>query len=120
MMDEQREQQRYCFVHEICLETSRGVDFFSESTNLSLGGIFIESEFPLPMGTKGCMAIKIKEVCGLNERCKEIDVEFDVVHVVTKESSMTAIPGMGIRFLNLSPEDAADLEELIENLEPEK
>lgn len=119
-MDEKREQERYSFVKEICLETTSGVDFFSESRNLSLGGIFVESEFPLPVGTKGCMSIKIREVCQDKERCKEIDLEFDVTHVVTKASSMTAIPGMGIRFLNLSPEDAADLEELIENLEPEE
>ena len=120
MLDEKREHQRYSFISKITLVEATGVDYYSDSRNLSTGGVFLETDFPLQVGTKGVLTIDCFILKDGKRVKREIDVECNVKHVVTRESSLTAVPGMGIEFINPTTETVSAISDLIECLQPEE
>ncbi len=101
---ERRRARRVPVQIQIRYKTADG--FFQDYIrNLSLGGIFIETEKPLPMNTK------LKVEFRLPEMRAPITASGMVVHTLhvgpTKKSS---VAGMGIRFSALEPSSRQMLE----------
>ncbi|MBK8012729.1 MAG: Hsp70 family protein [Deltaproteobacteria bacterium] len=80
--------------------------------NISKGGLFVRSETPLDIGTR--LEIRLKG--------DELDVTLgaEVAHVVDRPTAERtgAVPGLGVRFLELHPDVAIRLLEYIGALEP--
>ncbi|MBI1909612.1 MAG: TIGR02266 family protein [Deltaproteobacteria bacterium] len=68
------------------------------STDISLGGIFLESEIPLKQGTKVFLSFS------LNEGESAIKATAEVVRLEKETAASLVILGMGVRFLDLSDE----------------
>jgi len=85
------------------------LDFLNSTTkNLSLGGMFIRTVYPLPEGTEMNVRFAIPE----------IELDFSVVakvvwSAVSKESEEDS--GMGINFLNMSEKKSKMLKAYIES-----
>jgi len=76
--------------------------------NISEGGVFIETEDPLPLATE------LELIIPLPMPEPDVVVKGMVVRVVKKEQADEQSPaGMGIRFLNLKPEDARKIRSLV-------
>lgn len=86
--------------------TFRTIDqFFSEiGTNLSLGGVFVKSDNPLPVGTEIKISFNIPQFGCYVESAGV------VVHNGTQEN-----PGMGIKFKNLSDRAKKILQDVLDH-----
>jgi len=95
-------------VRASCIEGER--IYHKYTLNISEGGIFIETDEPFPPATELEMIIPLP----LPE--PSITVKGMVVRIVRKEEAEESQPpGMGIRFLNLKPEDAGKIRKYIES-----
>ena len=79
-------------------ETGEGFIYFY-STDVSLGGIFLESDIPLKLGTHVFLSFTLKE------GQPPIRVTGRVVRVEREESETLPVIGMGMQFVDL-PENA--------------
>jgi uncharacterized protein (TIGR02266 family) len=81
------------------------------STNISEGGLFLETVNPFPPGTKLLLRFN------LPDSDKIIEVVGEVVYKVEEIFDIEEwdLPGMGIRFMAVNPEDAKLIREFIEN-----
>lgn len=84
--------------------------------DISQSGLFLETAMPLEAGTKVRMTPLVPEEVGLFE----IEGEVMRTDEYTEERLMTHAPGMGIRFINMSDAEHAELEKLMERLEREQ
>ena len=85
-------------------------DFLVDYTaNVSIGGMFIETPNPQPIGTSFRLRF---ELPGLDHY---IDTTAEVRWVMSAEEAGTLPPGMGIRFADLTPEDQVHVQNLIRN-----
>jgi type IV pilus assembly protein PilZ len=102
---ERREHKRKPVSMVINYET---LDQFFEDyvTNISLGGVFIQSKNPLPIGTR----LKIK--FALPELANPIETTGVVAHVVNLDDEGD-MHGMGIRFADLDPESKKLIDKLV-------
>ncbi len=89
-------------------------DFLSEySADISLGGMFIRTEDPRPVGSMIYLQFALKDGSTLIEGLGR------VVHVNAPGEGRT--PGMGVEFLNFDDESKAFIEELVASrLPPEE
>lgn len=70
------------------------------SRDLSRGGVFIETDNPLPVGSRFLMRFDVP-----GETTRSIECEVEVAWVMRMEDSSSQLPpGMGVRFVDL-PED---------------
>ena len=95
----QRQHTRFDFKLEVSANT--GHQFFTGFTeNISTGGLFVQTYQTMPLGSVLSMAMRIP---GLD---REFQLECEV-RWVREYSEMTPhmLPGMGVRFINLAPED---------------
>ena len=75
-------------------ESGEGFIYFY-STDLSLGGLFLESDIPLPLGTEVFLSFNLRDgESPLKTKAK-------VVRVARDESSALPVFGMGVQFVNL-------------------
>ncbi len=81
------------------------------STNISEGGLFLETVNPFPAGTKLLLRFN------LPNSDKIIEVVGEVVYKVEEIFDIEEwdLPGMGIRFMAVNPEDAALIRKFIES-----
>ena len=83
-------------------------DFLVDYTaNVSIGGMFIETGSPQPIGTRFRLRF---ELPGLDHF---IDTTAEVRWVLSTDDAGTLPAGMGIRFADLSPEDQRHVQNLI-------
>lgn len=83
-------------------------DFLIDYTaNVSLGGIFIQTDEPLPIGTTFKLRLSIPT------RNRPIDTVGVVRWCVPPEESGPLIPGMGVQFDSLSPMDLRAVHRLL-------
>lgn len=83
-------------------------DFLDDYTsNVSIGGMFIEREEPLPRGTRFKLRFRVPN------RDRPVETFGTVQWVVPPGSGMTS--GMGIAFDELSPSDRNDVEAWLED-----
>jgi len=86
--------------------TDKGRSFVSESDNLSLGGIFLVLNDPLPIGSRGILSM----VINTGTKKKEITSKFVVKH---NEPPSKGLRGMGVEFIGMSDADRAVLKEMM-------
>lgn len=79
--------------------------------NLSKGGVFIQSDSPHPIGTEIHLTFTLPELNTTIQVNGEVAWTYDI-----QRGTSAILPGMGIRFIDLSPEDKKQLEATIENL----
>src|SRR5512137_898570 len=98
--------------HELAVAYRSVGSFLTDwATDISQGGMFINTRTPLPVGTDVKILIQlpmIESPIGLNGR---------VTRVVKLESRSRVAPGMGIQFTDLDPSRRQQLEALVERLQ---
>ena len=83
-------------------------------SNISRGGVFIKTNHPMDRGTRFDLKIS------LPDGEKQLEVSCEVAWVRLKEqvtSKEKFSPGMGIKFLNLSPEGRGRIERILHKAE---
>lgn len=83
------------------------------STDISLGGLFLESDVPLKQGTKVFLSFK------LGEGKEAIRATAQVVRLAKETAQAVTIFGMGVQFLDLSGEAKEAITHYLED-SPEK
>jgi uncharacterized protein (TIGR02266 family) len=78
--------------------------------NLSEGGVFLPTEETCPPGTRG----SLKFLSGQFD--EGFTLRAEVVHVIEPDTEVEGQPGMGLRFLDVSPADLDRLRELVEGV----
>jgi len=83
-------------------------DFLTDYTaNISIGGMFIETEQPLAVGTRFRLRFTVPS------RVKPIDTIAEVRWAQPRTPRSTLTPGMGVRFEELSAADLAAVQEML-------
>ena len=108
-MAENRQYQRAPLRLQLNYRHATGGNFLLEnSTNISDGGIFIETKHPLPPGAH--LVIRFQPPGGEND----IELSGEVMWVNSyEEGGENPNPGMGIRFENLSASDKATIASIV-------
>lgn len=112
MNAENREHPRLPYVDLVTLVTPKERTYSSQSENVSLKGIFLVKEDPLPAGTQGLLSMRINH----GTIKKTIGSKFRVVH---NGPSRDGKAGMGVEFIGMSEEDKTVLQEIIDEIESE-
>jgi type IV pilus assembly protein PilZ len=85
-------------------------DFLADYTsNLSLGGMFIQTQQPLDLGTRFRLRLRVPG------RPRPVETFGTVRWVVPDDGTPGVIPGMGVQFDDLSPSDKKTVERLLED-----
>jgi type IV pilus assembly protein PilZ len=77
------------------------------SANISIGGMFIQTQRPLPVGTRFRLRFKIPN------RARPVETEGVVCWVIPPDHSGPEKSGMGIKFFELSPSDRKAVEKML-------
>ncbi len=104
------EKRRHPRIKLITKVTHMAGDFFHYyySRDLSIGGIFLETQEPFPIGTEVKLEFPLPEVA------ERLSVKGAVVRIVERaEDAPGPYPGMGIEFVGLSEEAQAMLADFI-------
>ncbi len=80
--------------------------------NISRGGMFIASETPFPISTELLLKLTLDDTTTIEARGRVVWT-YDI-----RKGSSKVIPGSGIKFLDLTPEHAARLEDFLSGLTP--
>jgi uncharacterized protein (TIGR02266 family) len=81
------------------------------TANLSEGGIFLRTEHMVPPGRRGRLTFR------LTQWDRPFTVEAEVVRVEMPDQGPDGpAPGLGIRFINLSPQDLAKIRRLVDGI----
>ena len=102
--DPRRHFERVEFVIKITLTDSSGEHHYERTRNVSMGGIFVETDKPLEVGSQGKMNITLE--CG--EARKEIDGYYEIIRV-NEDGDENEPAGMALEFAELSPEGSINL-----------
>ena len=106
-MDEERRMNlRYAYIEQVTLVTEDEQSFIVKSENLSIGGVYIITEYDLPKGSEGHIILVINQ--NNEKRC--LSAEYIVVH---NRLSLNGLKGIGIEFTDISLENKRILRELI-------
>jgi type IV pilus assembly protein PilZ len=107
-----RSEPRISLAFRVRYNTPEGMRFESRAGGIGGGGLFIESQSPLPVGTKLAMEFS------LPEKSEEwLPAKGSVAWVCPKADQYTFSPGMGIRFTEISEEIRDRIHELV-NMTP--
>lgn len=96
--------------HDIRLHVAYGSvdEFLSDWTsNVSIGGMFLRTAEPKPVGTRFRLRFQIPE----HEHT--IEAQGEVCWVIPGNTTPPPHPGMGIRFTDVEPDDQAAIARLI-------
>lgn len=95
---------------KVLVKYERMDDFLEDYTaNVSLGGMFIQTDDPLPLGTRFRLRFQLPNLT----RTIEAEATVQWVHRPDEAGPLTA--GMGVRFDELAATDRAEVEALLEN-----
>ena len=111
--NERRESLRIPFVQQVTMLTTQGNVNFSESSNLSLGGIFLTTETPLSINTTGLLMITFIEP---NGKKTIISTDFKVIHVIEKDNLNNLPTGIGVEFTFMDDQSQASLKRIINQI----
>ncbi|MBK9306822.1 MAG: PilZ domain-containing protein [Nitrospira sp.] len=105
---EVRSEPRISLAFRVRYHTPDGMRFESRAGGIGGGGLFIESQSPLPVGTKLAMEFS------LPEKSEEwLPAKGSVAWVCPKADQYTFSPGMGIRFTEIADEIRDRIHELV-------
>lgn len=106
MKSDKRNNPRQNFVKKVTLVTLKERVYIYQSENLSMSGIFLESEKPLPPGTEGFLSMIVKN----NSNMRKINTRFRVVH---NHPGTGGAAGMGVEFVDVENEFRSLLKEML-------
>jgi hypothetical protein len=101
--EERRRFPRVDFVVQAVFETQGQVRRDHQCENISMAGLFLRTDAPLPVGTRGSLLIVLE--CG--EERLEVRAACEVSRVVQPGSGRAA--GMGLQYLRLDPDSSLAL-----------
>ena len=105
-----REHMRYQVdIHVDC--STRDMFVANRVTNISNGGLFIATNKPLPLYSEVLLKLTLDETTMIEARGKVI-WNYDI-----PKNDARIVPGSGIKFLDLSPEHRARLEDYLNRLD---
>ena len=97
--------------HEIPVAYRSVGSFLTDwATNISQGGLFINTRNPLPVGT----AVRI--LIQLPGEPQAVAIEGKVTRVTEYDNHHNMVPGMGVEFTDLDPERRAELDRFVQRL----
>ncbi len=82
-------------------------------SNLSQGGMFIATESPLPVQSELDLVLTLSEDGGHIHARGRVIWNYDI-----RKGTSRVIPGMGIKFVDLSPDDNRRLVDFLATLQP--
>jgi type IV pilus assembly protein PilZ len=100
--------------HEIPVAYRTVGSFLSDwATNISRGGLFINTRSPLPVGTAVTILVQLP---GASFPCR---LEGRVARVTPLDDHASEVPGMGIEFTGLDESQQRELDQFVERLRSE-
>lgn len=105
---EVRSEPRISLAFRVRYNTPEGPRFESRAGGIGGGGLFIESQAPLPMGTKLAMEFSLPE-----KPSEWLPAKGMVAWVCPKADQYTFSPGMGVRFTEITQEVRERILELV-------
>ncbi|MBI3356069.1 MAG: PilZ domain-containing protein [Nitrospirae bacterium] len=105
---EVRSEPRISLAFRVRYNTPEGPRFESRAGGIGGGGLFIESQAPLPMGTKLAMEFSLPE-----KPSEWLPAKGMVAWVCPKADQYTFSPGMGVRFTEITQEVRQRILELV-------
>ncbi len=103
-----RADPRVTLAVKVRYNTSEGRQIEGITSGLSAGGLFIEASEPLPRGSELKMRFTLPD-----HPWEPIATEGKVAWIRTRTERIVLLPGMGLMFTDISPEDRKRVEELI-------
>jgi uncharacterized protein (TIGR02266 family) len=108
----EREHARY--VVDLTVDCSTRDAFVSNRvTNLSRGGLFISSDQPLPIATEVDLTLRLPDTHTCITARGRVVWNYDI-----RKGTSRIVPGMGIRLLDLKPEEQQKLVAYLDTLPP--
>lgn len=104
--ERRRELRAYLRIYKMKIETNKDV-FFGYAKNISASGLFVPTVNPKPVGER----FRLKFT--LPDSNREIVVFAEVVWNRTYSNSNEFEPGMGIKFIEISEEDAESIRQFV-------
>jgi uncharacterized protein (TIGR02266 family) len=91
----------------------RTMDMFLSNyvTNISKGGVFIQTENPLPLQSEIHLTLSLPELGATIEAKGKVAWTYDI-----KKGTSHIAPGMGIKFVDLPPQQKTLLEDYLKKL----
>lgn len=112
VLKEARSEPRVSLSFRVRYKTPEGQQFESRAGGIGGGGLFIESQSPLSVGTKLTMEFS------LAERTDEwLAAKGVVAWVCPKADQYTFSPGMGVRFTDIAPDIRSRVLDLVKSLQ---
>jgi uncharacterized protein (TIGR02266 family) len=106
-MDERRRHPRLSIAVEVDFGSEH--NFYSAQTrDISVGGLFVETDIALPIGTRLRVDLKFLQ--------KQLHAEAEVTWVLLGEGEQAV--GMGVRFVDLPPSAKQNIESFMQLREP--
>jgi uncharacterized protein (TIGR02266 family) len=109
---EVRSEPRISLAFLVRYNTPEGQRFESRAGGIGGGGLFIESQSPLPVGTKLAMEFSLPE-----KPTEWLPAKGIVAWVCPKADQYTFSPGMGVRFTEVTPEIRDRILELVKSVQ---
>jgi uncharacterized protein (TIGR02266 family) len=109
---EARSEPRVTLAFKVKYKTPEGQQFESRAGGIGGGGLFIESQSPLPVGTKLSLEFSLPEHGNEWLAAKGV-----VAWVCPKADQYTFSPGMGVRFTDIAPDIRNRVLELVKSLQ---
>lgn len=107
--DERRKEDRVPKKLKIAYSSPKAL-VNSYISNLGLGGLFIQTDQPLDKGSRFDLKISLPD----GEKDLEVHCEVTWIRKEEKVTQKAKLPpGMGVRFLNFSPEDKKRIEKIL-------
>ena len=110
VQQEVRSEPRILLSFRVRYDTPEGHRFESRAGGISGGGLFIESQAPLPVGTKLAMEFSLPE-----KTMEWLSAKGIVAWVCPKADQYTFSPGMGVRFTEVTSEIRERILELVKS-----
>ena len=111
---EPRQHERYPVDLRVDYST-RDAFLANRVSNLSKGGLFIATDKPLPVQSELDLVLTLKEEDARIRARGRVIWNYDI-----RQGTSRVIPGMGIKFLDLSPDDSRKLVDYLATLQPAK
>ena len=109
---ETRNEPRVALTFRVKYKTPEGHHFESRAGGIGGGGLFIESQNPLPSGTKITLEFSLPE-----KPSEWLPAKGLVAWVCPKADQYTFSPGMGVRFTEINPDIRNRVLELVKSLQ---
>jgi uncharacterized protein (TIGR02266 family) len=111
-MEGTREHPRYAVDLQVDCSTW-GAFYSNRVTNLSRGGLFIRSDRPLPVSSEVDLTLTLSGNATRIQARGRVIWNYDI-----QRSSGRLVPGMGIKLVDMAPDDHRRLLEYLESLGP--